>query len=106
VLTTVAFVSEEIATFLQLILFANTTAFFCSLLGLVSHSFEKATAAMRKLTRDGVASKRSITYAILGLFYEMMGYKLAFHAYSAIVDSFFCAYSAFVDSFVLGYFFS
>jgi len=32
-------VSEVIVTFLQLILFANTDAFFCSLLGLVSHSF-------------------------------------------------------------------
>jgi len=33
-----------------------------------SHTlFEKATA-VRKLARDGVASKRSITYAILGLF--------------------------------------
>jgi len=29
--------------------------------------FEKATA-VRKLARDGVVSKRSITYAILGLF--------------------------------------
>jgi len=31
-------VSEVIVIFLQLILFANTAAFFCSLLGLVSHS--------------------------------------------------------------------
>jgi len=32
-------VSEVIMTFLQLILFANTAAFFYSLLGLVSHCF-------------------------------------------------------------------
>ena len=32
-------VSEVIVNFLQLILFANTAALFCSLLGLVSHSF-------------------------------------------------------------------
>jgi len=38
-LTTVTSVSEVIVIFLQLILFANTTAFFCSLLGLVSHCF-------------------------------------------------------------------
>ena len=35
-------------------------------LGLVSHTFQKATA-VRKLARVGVASKRSITYAILRL---------------------------------------
>jgi len=32
-------VSEVIVTFFQLILFANTAAFFCSSLGLVLHSF-------------------------------------------------------------------
>jgi len=37
VLTAVTSVSEVIAIFLQLILFANTAAFFYSLLGLVSH---------------------------------------------------------------------
>jgi len=52
-------VSEVIVIFLQLILFANTAAFFCSLLGLVS-LFEKATA-VKKLARGGVASKRSLT---------------------------------------------
>jgi len=65
VLTSVTSVSEVI--FLQLILFANTAAFFYTLLVLVSHSYEKTTA-VRKLARDGVASKRSITHAILGLF--------------------------------------
>jgi len=38
-LTAVTFVGEVIVIFLQQILFANTDAFFCSLLGLVSHSF-------------------------------------------------------------------
>jgi len=57
VLTAVTSVSEAI--FLQLILFAITATFFYSLLGFVSHCFEKATA-VRKLARDGVASKRSI----------------------------------------------
>jgi len=56
-LTAVTSVSEVIVIFLQLILFGNTAAFFCSLLRLVSHSFWKATA-VRKLARDGVASKR------------------------------------------------
>jgi len=35
----VSSVSEVIVIFLQLILFANTAAFFWSLLGLISHSF-------------------------------------------------------------------
>jgi len=39
VLTVVTSVSEMIVIFLQLILFANTAAFFYSLLGLISHSF-------------------------------------------------------------------
>jgi len=61
-------VISVIVIFLQLILVGNTDAFFYSLLGLVSHYvFEKA-AVVRKLARDGVASKRSITHAILGLF--------------------------------------
>jgi len=37
----VIFTSEVIVIFLQLILFANTAALFCSLLGLVSHSFSE-----------------------------------------------------------------
>jgi len=39
VFSAVTSVSEVIVIFLQHILFANTAAFFCSLLGLVSHSF-------------------------------------------------------------------
>ena len=39
VLTTMTAVSEVIVIFLQLFLFANTAAFFYSLLGLVSHCF-------------------------------------------------------------------
>jgi len=67
VLIAVTSMSEVIVDFLQLIMFANTTSFFYSLLGLVSHFFEKATT-VRKLARDSFASKRSITHAILGLF--------------------------------------
>ena len=52
---------------------------------------------MRKLARDGVPSKRSITHAILGLFYE--AHKPAFHIYRATLESFFYAYSANADSF-------
>jgi len=39
VLTAVASASEVVVIYLQLIIFANTVGFFCSLLGLVSHSF-------------------------------------------------------------------
>jgi len=39
VLSAISFVSEMIAIHLQQILLANTAAFFCSLLELVSHSF-------------------------------------------------------------------
>jgi len=39
VLTAVTSVSEVIVIFLQLILFANTAAFYYFLLGLVSHCF-------------------------------------------------------------------
>jgi len=66
VLTAVTSVSEVIVIFLQLILLAKTAAFFCSLLGLVSHSFAKATVE-RKLVRDGIESKRSIPYPFLRL---------------------------------------
>jgi len=51
--------------------------------------------AVRKLARDGAASKRSIIYAILSLFQKTMAYKPALHA-----CSFSYAYSAIVDSFV------
>ena len=78
VLTAVTSVSEVFMIFLQLILFANTAAFFCSLLGLVSYSFSEATA-VRKLARDGSASKRSITYAILRLCSDAMAYNPAFN---------------------------
>jgi len=46
---------------------------------------------VRKLARDGIAPKRSITYAI--------------HAYSAILNSSFYAYSVVVDSFVIACFY-
>ena len=58
---------------------------------------------MRKLARAGVASKRSITHAILGLSQE--AYKPAFHIYRAIQESLFYAYSDIVDSFTIVSFF-
>jgi len=58
---------------------------------------------VRKLARDGVASKRSITHAILVLFEE--AYKPAIHIYRAILESFLYTYSAVVDSFVIVSFF-
>jgi len=66
VFTTGTSVNEAIVIFLQLILhlFAHTVKFFCSLLTL----FLRKQTVVRKLARDGVASKRLITYAILGLF--------------------------------------
>jgi len=104
VLAGVTSVSEVVVIFLELILYANTAAFFCSLLGLISHSFWEAVG---KLARDGIASKRSLwfTYVILA-FQETMSCKLAFHAYRAILDSFFYTYSAIVDSFVVVFFFN
>jgi len=78
VFTVVTSVSEVIVTFLQLILFANTAAFFCSLLGLVSHFFSEGE--VRKSARDGCVQIElaEVTYAILGLFYVTMAYKPAF----------------------------
>jgi len=58
---------------------------------------------VRKLARDGVASKRQTTHAIVGLFQE--AYKPAFHVCNAILESFFYAYRAIVDSFVIVSFF-
>jgi len=66
VFTAVTSGSEVVVTF-QLIPFPNTAALFGSMFGLVSHIVEKATR-VRKLVRNGDASKRSITYSILGLF--------------------------------------
>jgi len=44
-------VSEVIVIFLQLILFANIAAFFCSLLGLVSHTFSEGNSREEVSTR-------------------------------------------------------
>jgi len=60
--------------------------------------------AVRKLARNRVASKRSLTYANLGLFEETMTYNPAFHANNAVLNIFFYAYSDIVDSFVIVYF--
>jgi len=67
VLNAVTSVREVIVIFLLLILFANTAAFFILCWDESRTLFEKATA-VRKLARDGFASKRSIAHAILGLF--------------------------------------
>jgi len=45
------FCAEVIVIFLQLIIFANTAAFFCSLLGLVSHSFWEGDSGEEISTR-------------------------------------------------------
>jgi len=50
-------VSEAIAIFLQLILFANTAAFFCSLLGLVSHCFWEGDSGEEISTRQRCVKK-------------------------------------------------
>jgi len=65
----------------------------------VSHTVSEKATAVRKLARNGVGSKRSITHAILGLFQE--AHKPAFHMYRTILESFVYAYSAIVDSFVI-----
>jgi len=67
VLTAVTSVSEVIVIFLQLILFANTAAIFI-LCWNESHTVLEKVTTVRKLSRDGVASKRSTTHANLGLF--------------------------------------
>jgi len=43
--------SEVIVIFLQLILFANTAAFFCYPMGLASHSFSEGDSAEKISTR-------------------------------------------------------
>ena len=65
VLTTVTSVSEVI--FLRIILLANTAAFFCSLLGLVSHSFWEDDSGEEISTRWRCFGK-IITYATHSLF--------------------------------------
>jgi len=80
VFTTVISVGEVNVIYLQLILIANTAAFFCFLLGLDSHSFWKGNHG-KKLARHGI---------------KTMTNKPAFHAYSAIVYSF-VIFSLFLD---------
>jgi len=52
VLTAVTSMSEVTVTFLQLIILANTAAFFCSLLGLVSHCFSEGDSGEENSTRQ------------------------------------------------------
>ena len=93
VFTAVTSASEVI--FLQLVLLANATSFV--------HILFAKMAEVRKLARNGIASERSLTWFLLC--FEMMAYKLAFHAYNAILDSLFYDYSATVDSFMTVSFF-
>jgi len=51
VLTLVTSVSEVIVTFLRVVLFANTAAFFCSLLGFDAHSFLECNSGEKIRTR-------------------------------------------------------
>jgi len=90
VLTAVTSVSEVIVIFLQLILFANTAAFFYSLLGLGSHCFRKGDNGEEISTRWRCVEKVNHS---------------AFHICRSIQESSFYAYSAIVDSFVLVSFF-
>jgi len=102
VLTTVTSVSDY--DFLQLIRFANTAAFFCSLLGLVSHTFLKDNSGGDVSTRwhwvEEINHSRDSW-----LVSRNEAYKQVFHACIAILDSFFYAYTATMDSFVMVSFF-
>ena len=102
VFSDVTSVNEVIVIFLQRILFANTAAFFYFLLGLVSHCFWEGDCGEEISTRWRCVEK-SIIHVILVLFQE--AYKLAFHLYRAILESFFYAYSAIVDNFIDSFFF-
>jgi len=66
-LTAGSSVSEVIVIFLQVILFASTAAFFV-LCSDSSRLFLRRRTPVRKLARDGIASMRSITHAMFGLF--------------------------------------
>jgi len=99
VLTAVTSVSEVIVIFLQLILFANTAAFFYSLLGLVSHCFGEGDSVEEISTRWRCVEKKINHSRDSWLVLE--AYKPAFHIYRAILEILFYAYSAIVDSFVI-----
>ena len=96
VLTLVIPVSEVIVIFLQLILFANTTVFFCPLLALHSHSFWEG-----KEISTAWHCVEEINHSRDSWFVETMTYKPAFHAWRDILHSFFYAYSVIVDNFVI-----
>ena len=94
-LTAATSVSAVTVIFLQLIRFASTAAFFCSLLGIAHTLFEKATPE-RKLAREGIVEEINRSRDS----WKRWPTKPAFHAHSAILDSFFYAYSAIVDNFM------
>jgi len=58
--------NEVVVIFLANSRISNTAPFFCCLLELVSHTFKEGDSySMRKLVRNWIASKRSVTNAIL-----------------------------------------
>ena len=84
-LTAITFVSEVILIFLQLILFANTAAFFFSLLGLVSHAFGEGDSGEEIGTRWLVL--KEINHSG-DSWLVLRSLQAGFPAQSAIVDSF------------------
>jgi len=101
VLTAVTSVNEVIVIFLQLILFANTAAFFYSLLELVSRCVWEGDSGEEISTRwrcvEKIDHSRDSWLVLRSL--------QASHSYIAILESFFKGYSAIVDSPVIVSFF-
>jgi len=102
VLTAVTSVSEVIVIFLQLILFANTSAFLYYLLGLVSDCLWEGDSGQEINTRRRCVEKINHSR---DSWLVLRAYKPSFRIYTAILESFFYAYSAIVDSFVIISFF-
>ena len=94
-LTAVTSVSEVIVTFLQLILFANTAAFFHSLLGWVSYCFWEGHSGEEISTRWCCVEKINHSrdsWLVLRSLQVGFSYLYFFSAYSAIVYRFVIAY--------------
>jgi len=90
--------------FLQLILFANTATFFCSLLVLASNSFWEGNSG-KEISTWWLRVEKINHSRDVWLVLKTMPHKPTFHVYSNILDSFFYAYSAIMDSFVIVSFF-
>jgi len=79
---------------LQLLPLANTAAFFCSLLGLVSNSFLEVDSGSEISTPwHCVEEINHLRNSWLVLRNNDLFYKPAFHAYRTTLGSFFHAYS-------------